>query len=249
MKWFGTVLNSLIILAASTVLLAYLQPIVKWMVPESALQATIELSKWVERPTVAGEFHDEPSNDANVKDAIHSIYMDPERSKFLAMELLNSGNKKITNIRYRFDDGDRSDVMVVANDGYNRKVLINENDVKLPDMKPGDKIKVYMWTKGSFNSSLLSHSFKSFSSSGPFDVNYSTQSKLSVYEEPSLLFDFLDEWVGLFGIFIGTALISLLVYGLQFYGKAYQRLLSESTYFAEEKQRFDTDPKNFVPKG
>lgn len=248
MKWLGATMNTLVVLILTSILAAYLQPIVRSISPERSIKARIDLNMWMEKPTKTGYTEQKPSDDKDVNEAFHTVFMSPDYYHFMAMDLLNDTEKTVTDVRVRLEDNQRPDILIVTDDGRKRWFVTGLNDIKLPDMKPGDKTKVYMWASSSFARILMPDVLSTFSSVGPFDITFSSPKETEYYEKPNLFFDTIDAWAGWVGVISAILLIIVGFAGLQISSNYYKKLLADDMFYADEKARYDQEPTKFAPK-
>ncbi|MDH7972765.1 hypothetical protein QH494_11295 [Sphingomonas sp. AR_OL41] len=248
MKWLGATINALALLVLAALVTAYIQPIIKYIMPEKAIQATINLNMWMEKPAKVGFVEEKPSNDLATNQSNHDIYMSPDYYKFADMELTNTSEKTITDIRFRLEDGQRPDVMIVTDDGNKRWYVTGKNDIHLPDMKPGDKTKVYMWASGLFSKLIITDLLSTYSSGGPFDIAVLSPQEKDFYSDKHPISDSLGSLAGWVGG-VGAVLLGVIFCIMNiFYEKYYKKLLADPVFLVDEKARYDLEPAKFVPK-
>lgn len=244
MKWLGGIITSLILLGLSTIFLAYLQPIVRSIAPEEALKADVELSQWRERPLKDETRIERDSDSYNERYsfALRDFY------DFAAITVDNPTSKVVENIRIKFVDENGRDGLIISDDGLTRTSLKDAKDFKIPNMKPGDSVKVFLWGDNQFPKLLISRQMKTFSSIGPFVIKYSAPSDNYYLEtEESPFFQFVDNWAGFVVGSCFAIVIFLMIIGFIVNGKYYRKLLSDPTFYQSEKDRYDLDPKKFTP--
>ncbi|MEG3148413.1 hypothetical protein U1769_00850 [Sphingomonas sp. ZT3P38] len=248
MRWFGSIATALILLILTTILAGYLEPIVKAIFPQRAIMADIQLSRWMERPTKVGIEEEKPSDDARENQSRHDTFFNPDIYKFMSMELLNKGDTIAENVHFRLEDGSRPDTLIVTDDGNKRQFITGKNDIPIPNIKPGEKVRVYLWATYSFSTLLTPDSLKSYSSVGPFETSYATPSGGTYYgTSTSPFYDFLDTWAPLVGFFAAIGLIILFSVAIHMQEKYMRALLSDQSFYDKQKLEYDADPKKFVP--
>ncbi len=249
MKWLGGIITSLIVLALGTLFVAYLQPVVKAIAPEDGLKADVELTHWQESPKKSGVVERKASDKPYMVDIERDLFLNSDFYDFAAMTIENPTSKLVENIRVKLPPHKAVDALIVTKNGLRQESLKYNNDFNLPPMKPGDRTKLYMWGEREFPKVLVNDEIKTYSSLGPMQVTFSTPSDKSYYAaQKSGFLKFMDEWFGY--IFAGLILFlcAALGTGMDLYGKHSRKLLSDPSFYTEEKQRFDADPKKFEPK-
>ncbi|RJG53838.1 hypothetical protein D0Z70_15190 [Sphingobium terrigena] len=248
MKWLGGIITSLILLGLSTIFVAYLQPIVRAIAPEDGLKAEVELSRWQARPEKGETITEKHSDEKMISDARRDSFLLRDFYDFAAVTIDNPSSKVVENIRIRFSDGSGRDGLIVSDDGLTKMTLKDAEDFKIPNMKPGDRVKVFFWGERQFPKVLVSDQMKTFSSSGPFVTKFSAPSDNYYFEtEDSPFFKFVDNWAGLAIGSIFALTIFFMGIGLHLNEKYYKRLLSDDTFYTSEKDRYEVDPKKFTP--
>lgn len=247
MNWFGNTLTSLFLVAAGAVVLALVQPVLSILSPSEAIHAEIELSKWIEQPEKVGELPKNEVGDA-YREVLRSNFADLEEPRFVTMELFNPGPKKAEHVRFRFEGTETPNVLVISNKGDRAEYLGEKSDVSLPDMAPGDKIRVYMWENHHFPRILFPESLRTFSSLGGFKITYKSPEETYFFEDKNAFFEFIDEWITTIFVVIVILFIILMFAGIYSQFKVIKDLLADDSYYQAEKARYESDPEKYTVK-
>lgn len=249
MKWFGGIVTSLVLLALSTLFLAYLQPIIRSVVPDEVLHAEIELSRWEQKPEKAGQTVKKSSDQKAVAEAVKSVFRFRDWYDFAAIVIDNPTSKVIENVRVKFIDKGGRDALILSDDGLKRTSLKDVSDIKLDPMKPGDRVKIFLWGENDFPKSMIADQIRTYSSAGPFSLKFSAPTDNIYYESnDSPFFKFIDEWIGFALVVILIILVTLLGAGMAYYEKYFKKLLANKAFYEVESERLALDQDKFIPK-
>lgn len=173
MKLLGNIIGGLIAAVLGAIALAFFQPVVEAASPDPPLKATIEASRWLEKPRKAGADRTVLTNNPSLEKLYHDVWMSPEQNKFLAILFSNERKETVKDLRIRIEDEDEQPTaMAVSNNGLNRNVIMEKSNFLLPDMKPGEQIRVYLWAETALPCGLLPHNLKLFSSIRPVEITH-----------------------------------------------------------------------------
>jgi hypothetical protein len=249
MKWFGSIVTSLVVLALSTLFLAYLQPIIRSLVPDEVLHAEVELSRWEQKPEKAGQTIQKPSDQKVIADAGKAVFRFRDWYDFAAIVIDNPTSKVIENVRVKFIDKSVRYALILSDDGLKRTSLKDISDIKLDTMKPGDRVKIFLWGDNDFPKSIIADQIRTFSSAGPFSLQFSAPTDNIYYESnDSPFFKFVDEWFGFALVAIFFILVIFVGAGMAYYEKYYKKLLVDKAFYEAESERLALDQDKFVPK-
>lgn len=212
------------------------------------MEAEVELSRWQGRPEKGETITEKPSDEKMIAEARRDSFLLRDFYDFAAVTIDNPTSKVVENIRIRFVDGNGRDGMIVSDDGLTKTTLKDAEDFKIPNMKPGDRVKIYFWGEHQFPKRLVADQMKTFSSAGSFVTKFSAPSDNYYFEtEDSPFFKFVDDWAGLAIGSIFALTIFFMGIGLHFYEKYFKKLLGDASFYASEKDRYEIDPKKFTP--
>jgi hypothetical protein len=212
-KWFTNTIAALFILALTSLIGALLKSPIDGLANANRLNAEVLLSPWVPKPSFPAQAsRNEPVvlGANNSKDLVESLEIKTSSIGdygIAVMNVENGSSNDVKNINIRIDETYISpDVLYI--DASDRITLVGEtNRIKLPDMSPGDRTKVYFW--GNFSSYDIKNRFKTYSSEGPFRLVFEW-AEIKDFEYNSIIGTFLDDYA--WEIFIVNAVI--LIVGL-----------------------------------
>lgn len=250
MKWLGRVINALFVLFLSTLLVAFLTPWLDGIVPAGRLDAVIEFSQAEERPIQARKSdHSEEilRENPELAPVFESSFANKDHYNFAYLRIENDTAELAENVRVRFIDGSSYDARIESKNGLEYEELVGVDDIELPDMKPGDVIKVYVWPDGVFNPRIFNYGFKSYSSLGEFDIDLEVPDRPRYFERDSWI-SYFEGWTNIFLVSIAGALIILISLLAAIYYNYSKSLLQSYDHYAVEKERFEANPDKFEPK-
>jgi len=248
-KWLGGIITSLVVLALGTIFVAFLQPLVRAIAPEDQLLAEVELSRWQALPEKAETVTQNESDDEFLAQANKDSFLISDFYDFAAITIDNPTAKVAENVRVKIADRSRLDALILSDDGLTRTTLKGKHDFKLPDMRPGDRVKMFLWGDSQFPKTLVTDQIKTFSSLGAMRTKFSAPSDNMYFEsQDSALFKFIDDWIGVAFLVIFGSLIIVMFIALVFYENYFKNLLKDEKFYQLEKERYNDEPKKFSPK-
>ena len=248
MKWLGRIATSLVILGLSTLMLAILQPWIAEISENNRIEAKVELSRWAQRPTKS-EIIDISKKESVDKDLFRSAFADDSGFQTAFFKLSNNTSNEISNVRIRFPDQFKRDAFLLIDNGLVKKSFVDITDLKLPNMLPGDHMKLYLWSDAGFRTLIFNEDVKTFSSAGPFNVEISTPRRVDFPgDEKNGFLKFMDEWIGWITATLAITLIIVLFFMIYYYDKYIRETLESYDMYDSEASRYKEDPKKFTPK-
>lgn len=252
-KWLSNIITTLVVLAMTSLVGALLKGPIDDLSSRNRLKAQVQLAPWInkpEKPSQTSKSDDNPKTDKEIldnllKDLSNIPYTVSSSDSFgvARTNIENDGSKVVTDINLRLDSpyGKEESVLI-----YNGKMenLGEVDRISIPDMKPGDRVTIYMW--GNFSSLILPDSIKTYSSEGSFRISYDWP-QTQEFEYKSKISIFIDEWaesLGGFSIILLTVILGIYVGVFSDYVK---NLFKSQASYESERERFLSDPKSFSP--
>lgn len=251
-KWLSNIINALILLGLTTLLGALLKGPIDDLANRNRIKAQVQLSPWVEKPSPEVEA-DEGNIDSdnpyreilnNLLEDLASNGASSDLYGLARINLENDSSNTVTDINFRMEGRDNDlDVHMIGADG--RVAFSGETQrVQVPDMKPGDRVTVYVW--GAFSEHLIRDNFKTYSSEGAFRTDYEWPD-IQDFEYSSTIgkaFDAVVDWMLIF--IVGLLLLFLFAINI-FQEKYLKGLLGNQSIYLHEKRRFEKEGDKFAP--
>lgn len=246
-KWFTGTVGALVLLALTSLIGAVLKGPIDEFVNESRLDAAIQLSPWVAKPDlgVAGQKNpastETDDTDKLLRDlAIRQSSIGDYGIAVMNVENGSSGTVKEINVRLEPSYG-TPEVMVIDPAGDVRN-LGEVDRIRMPDMKPGDRAKIYVWDN--FSTYDITDYFKTYSSEGEFRLNYAW-AETREFEYRSSIGTFLDDYA--WATFVAACVLLCVMVGIvcAVYTEYLKGLFVSPDLREEEANKFLADPKKF----
>lgn len=261
MKWFGSIITTLIVLALTSIVGGLLKGPIDDMASGSRLQADVQLAPWFNKPDETGQgAKPAPESKSDRSTELSKVYEDAMQAaddaaralqlnlgEFQVARVLvrNESNKLVTDINFRLVDYPAAEIAVVIDESGKQSVHRNVSRLTLPNLKPGDRTTVFLWSNY-LNSNTLPKVFKTYSSEGRFRIKFDwPQTQTETYS--SGVGEFLDEYSGTIATVCGFAILLMAIVGLAAMESYYKDLLKDPEFLVRERKRFDENPKKFSP--
>ena len=212
------------------------------------IEAELVIGPWHPFPTP----REAPRRSATQSDELSKALAEAERAARLAekaagptslakLSLSNKSEKVISNIRVKIDSA--SDVFLDTGDDKTDKIWHDVDTVDVPDMKPGDELEYYIWSKSYGGPEMLAFQLETYSSTGSFRLHSSWPK-----ERQATGFDqFMEEWAGVV-IFVTFLFLTILFGGVAIgLESKIKGVLGDEALYQIERDRFKKDPAKYNP--
>ncbi len=256
-RWFWNTVSALILIALTTFVTAGLNGPINDFVSRDKLKAQVILAPWIEKPDFEKLKDDKESditsgmteNEKILRSLLEDIqgistsnYLS-ENFNVARVNIENDSQSTVENINFRLESPYSEPEIVIINAEGDLTPIGRADRIKVPDMKPGDRVVVFMW--GNFNSYTFPDSFKSYSSKGHFRVSFDWATTQEFRFESGISY-YIEEYSG---YLIGATLI-LAFLGMVIAAAAqeayYKALLKEPSAYEFERGRYLKDPNKFT---
>jgi hypothetical protein len=254
-KWFGNIITTLVILALTSLLGASLKDPIDELASGDHLKAQVQLAPWIPRPPLTAK--DEMKSIKSGENSIESVdsILEAENDKLsissgdsfqLARAIItNESSKPIADASIRIEAPYTPQVVVVIEESGKLTTLRNAERIKLPIMRPGDKVGVFIWSNN-LSSFDIEDYFKTYSSAGKFKLRFDWPSS-QIHEYDSGFGQFLDNWA-VYALVASTIMLTVFLAILATAQSNYLKgLLSSEKLYYSERAKFEADPQKFTP--
>jgi len=252
MGWLKAITNALVGSLIALVLAAAFQAPLLDYFNRDRLTARFEAGPWIEKPRLRTDetrlaYDKGNAVGAAVKSFVGSLSdqnFDGQWYEAGKLTITNRSKKEITAIRINYTSLSAPDLLVMPENKDQSYFVKSANDIKLPDMKPGDRVTIFQWSTISPN--LTDVNMKTYSSEGDFRINFDFPTTVSTNVAGqffSLIFDYI--WFIML-IFVIIIFIMLMVQ-IDFLVLYYKKLLSDDDAYLSERERFEADREKFSP--
>lgn len=202
------------------------------------LRATFITGPWVPYPSDDGQLDYPPA------------LAFPERAQdlmtknniFAAVHISNDGRAEVENASMKFGDLFTPDVYVPPSGKRPGQYLPAAQSLQIPTLKPGEEVRLYFWKNNDLPWSYYFGDIKSYSSEGPFRLSVAHGNEQGSLDRGTWL-DWLDDATYI----VGVLLLIMLVFVLTSLESYYRQLLGDEDFYLDERVRFESDAKKFVP--
>lgn len=249
-KWTAGIVTTLIVLILTSITGALLKGPIDSLASNERLTAEVQLSSWVDRPKAAEKKPSRKNFENQVQEVRERVLesmasYSSDSFQFARMIVINEGAKEVSDVSVRLREPYRvSEALVIAED--DKKSTYKDIDrIKLPNMKPGDKVTIFMWSNhlSSYDADRI---FKTYSSAGSFRMGIDwPKSQIELYQ--SAVGQFIDEWalwVIAGCVILLVAIMSLVAVSYEVYVK---KILKDEKLYYREKERLESEPSKFTP--
>ncbi len=260
MRTLKGLLSAVGVVLLTLVVTAMFQSPLTEMFSAERLEARVILAPWVDRnsiePSAArrsasltpeGKAYQEALDDLNTSLATMSgASIDNIEFGVARFDVQNRSRNIVDNISLRFTNSTKAEEVQIFDGGVKKVSFKDTSNIKLPDMKPGDNITVFVWAKYGFSEYLFPENLETFSSAGP--IQLSIRWPRVERRTAATRFDWFmqdwSEWVIGCVAFIFLLLLSAVAVVNDHYAKA---MLHDGDFYLDEKTRFDLNIKEFKP--
>lgn len=252
-KWFGGIITTLVLLALTSLIGALLKGPIDTLASGDRLTAQVQLSPWVPRPA-SGTAPIKKENRSKLAETLAEIQNNLQNRlaitsssnfQFARIIVTNESNKTITDANIRFEEAIKPDLAVVVNEASETAVSASPDRIKLPNLKPGDKVGVFVWGN-SLSTYEIANNFKTYSSAGRFRTSFDWPSN-NENDYQSGLGTFINDWASyiFFGA-IGLVTIFLAVFVIV-QSSYVNALLTSERFTYSERERREKEGSKFAP--
>lgn len=250
-KWMGNVLTTLIVLALTSLLGALLKGPIEEFANRNRLQAQVQLAPWIDKPNeptkeVEREGGDENTYRTILNDLLQNLSSSRSYGDYgvARVSMENTSSSTVSDINFRLTDPyGEFEYVVVDSDGKSTP-LLRGSRVRIPAMKPGDRVTAFMW--GGFSSYLFPEKFRSYSSQGAFRISFDwPQTEEYVFQ--SQIGKFLDDYAWTIFVVTIVLLIAFISIFLAVSSEYVKKHYKSEDFYKDERTRFLSDEKRFTP--
>jgi hypothetical protein len=240
-KWISNLITPLLILLGTTLITALLRGPIDEMANQSRLKAEVELSPWIDR---SGDDARKGASTDETVDNFMSRYMQSSGNLGVArVNIQNDSSKAVTNISFQLPE--HRDAEAIMLDKEHEIVKLPKSDnIKIPDMQPGDKVAIIVWA--TFSTYQFKEKFLSYSSEGKFRTTFLWPENQG-FDNGSTLSGIIDGFIWIGGSISAVLLVCILGIGWSSHWEYIKLIFTYSKAYEAEKKRYWENPKKFSP--
>lgn len=246
MKALRYAIGTAFVVVIGLILTAWLQQPINDFFRNDRIIASMTIGPWEARPDFATKKPIESTDAASAYLEALDDLSNSMKSKeaFAHLTLKNNSEKVITNIRVKL--GSQADVFLASENPKPEDLKEDIKIIDVPDMKPGDDLTYHLWTGFTVDPEYFAKDVSTFSSSGPFRIEFSWPEQLETFDVTG--FDrFVENWLPY--ILFGLLLLLVIVLGLfsAAYEEALKKILKDENLYRSEREKFEKNPKAYNP--